>query len=336
MTTSDVPEPQVAISSEADSCYPWHAKVVAVVVPLNRSAPVPDRVASGLYGFEVLDEDQLLLTPGTVALPVLEADWRFADTAFDRFGETVALDLVQNTARFVVRESTTLVRVEDDGELIWTTAERLMPKDVEAWNAEKRAGPGRERRILQIRRDARGHRYATLREALTDMTVSPSPAPADWPFRRQSAVHELLTAARAAGEEISGFRDYFVRSSGVPSEHSVAHKHRDLLGVLAHAVSFDQIDAPQSAALELVARLVLQIHQATRRCPRNPDFRGTTMMTSSTLGASGGVLVGGFARFIAEEQKSEAFTLKQQRLYAEEEDKRAGGRKGPDGAQGKK
>lgn len=266
----------------------------------------------------------------------MEAGSRYADTAFERFGEIVSLDLMQNGALFVARESTALVRVENDGELVWTTAERLMPKDVEAWKAEKRAGPGRDSRILPTRRDGRGHRYAAFREAFTDMTSLPSPAPPDWPFRGPSAVHELLTAARAAGEELSGFHDYFVRSSGIPSEHPVAHKHRDLLGVLAHAVSFDQLDAPQIASLELVARLVLQIHQATKRSPRNPDLRGTMMMTSSSLDASGGVLVGEFAWFVAEEQKSEAFTLKQQRLYAEEEDKRAAGRKGPDGAQGKK
>ena len=45
-------------------------------------------------------------------------------------------------------------------------------------------------------------------------------------------------------------------------------------------------------------------------------------MTTSRLDATGGVLTGGFAKFVAEEQKSEAFTLKQQRLYAEEDDKR--------------
>ena len=45
-------------------------------------------------------------------------------------------------------------------------------------------------------------------------------------------------------------------------------------------------------------------------------------MVMSKLDASGGVLTGDFARFVADEQKSEALTLKQQRLYAEEEDKR--------------
>ncbi len=33
-------------------------------------------------------------------------------------------------------------------------------------------------------------------------------------------------------------------------------------------------------------------------------------------------MTGDFARYVADEQKAEAFTLKQQRLHAEEEDKR--------------
>ena len=44
----------------------------------------------------------------------------------------------------------------------------------------------------------------------------------------------------------------------------------------------------------------------------------------SKLDSAGGVLTGDFGRFIAEEQKTEAFTLKQQRLYAEEAEKRSG------------
>ena len=66
----------------------------------------------------------------------------------------------------------------------------------------------------------------------------------------------------------------------------------------------------------------MQIHQAVKRAPKAPDFRGTQLMVMSRLDSSGGVLTGDFARFVADEQKSEAFTLKQQRLFAEEEEKR--------------
>ena len=41
-------------------------------------------------------------------------------------------------------------------------------------------------------------------------------------------------------------------------------------------------------------------------------------MTDSQLVAAGNVLTGDFAKWTAEEQKAESFTLKQQRLYADE------------------
>ena len=47
-------------------------------------------------------------------------------------------------------------------------------------------------------------------------------------------------------------------------------------------------------------------------------------MIMSRLDSSGGVLSGDFARYVADEQKALAFTLKQQRLFSEEEDKRKG------------
>ena len=56
-------------------------------------------------------------------------------------------------------------------------------------------------------------------------------------------------------------------------------------------------------------------------------------MVMSSLSSAGGVLTGSFARFVAEEQKAHAFTLKQQRLYAEEENKRQN-RGGPSGSGG--
>ena len=114
----------------------------------------------------------------------------------------------------------------------------------------------------------------------------------------------------------------------------VAVKHRDLCSILHHLLAFDQVNGGELAGCELIARLILQIHTATRKNAKAPDFRGTHMMVMSSLDSSGGVLTGDFARWTAEEQKSYAFALKQQRLYAEEEGKHSkpgkGGGKGED------
>ena len=67
------------------------------------------------------------------------------------------------------------------------------------------------------------------------------------------------------------------------------------------------------------------MERGVHRNPKAPDFRGLDVMLASRLDSGAPVTTGEFAKFIAEEQKAEAFTMKQQRLYAEEEDKRRGG-----------
>ena len=65
-----------------------------------------------------------------------------------------------------------------------------------------------------------------------------------------------------------------------------------------------------------------------KRNPKQPDFRGLEIMVATKLDASGGLLTGDFAKFVAEEQKAEAFTMKQQRLYAEETARKGKNKKG--------
>ena len=321
----------------AASCD-WEIEVLDLadhtVVPLARGAEPPQRVRGNIYMRTEVDEvaraaahaeaRALAVVVGsavTGGASATSAEWYFSDTDHERVGETVPGDCVRNPAVMVMRGSSALVNLgEEDG---WTHAERVLPADHSAWVDEKRNGPGRDPRVLPLQKDARGQRYCNLREALTNMTPLTEPPPKDWPFRGPSAALELLQSARAAGEDLTTFHAYFLQSSGLSAESQVAIKHRDLLAVLTHLVCFDQGNAPQLASAELVARLVLQIHQAVKRCPRAPYFRGTQVMVMSKLDSSGGLLTGDFARFVADEQKTEAFTMKQQRLFAEEEENKS-------------
>eukprot|EP00974_Lingulodinium_polyedra_P098710 9566594-Lingulodinium_polyedra.AAC.1 len=75
-----------------------------------------------------------------------------------------------------------------------------------------------------------------------------------------------------------------------------------------------------------MARRALQIQRAVRRCPRHPSFDGLDVMLSSQLDESGGIVTSRFDAFVAEEQKSRAQVMKQQRMWAEErqhEDKKS-------------
>ena len=358
----DIPEPQVAVDFPDDQFFTWHVRVLVTqlgdggrwvafspdlepevidladhrVVPLVRDAVFPQRIRGDVYYRVNITEDDLTNTvqecralaavlgvTGPSRPTTLVADWVYADPAFDRFGEVVDSSLTMNPATMLSRDSVALVRVGADDGVEWTTAERIPLADVDLWKDEKRSGPGRDPRVLPLVREGDRARFRSLRSIVSDTTYPDPKAPdPDWPFPGPSAVKELLAAARAAGEELTGFHDYFLRSSGLNPDHAVAIKHRDLLAIMLHFLNYDQVNAGRLAGMEAMARYVLQIHQAVRRNPKNPDFKGTSVFTLSHLGSSGGVLTGDFARYVADEQKSHAFMLKQHRLYAEEEEKR--------------
>ena len=357
----DVEEHQIAVEYPNDPNFPWHQRFLVHrlddqrwigfsadlepevldvtqvrVLPLPRGGAIPARIRGQLYYVAALTDAELdgaraeclalanIIGAGGGGGPApAAAQWRFGDTGYEKFGETIDAAILGDVGRMVTRGASGLVRVKEDGNSFWTFAERIGDANEEVWLTEKRSGPGRDPRVLPASRDSQGHRYRAARECFADMTFhDPKKPEVDWPFDGPSALKELLVACRAAGEELTGFHEYYLRSSGLPLDHPVAIKHRDLLAVLHHLVAFDQLNLGRSGGGEKLARLILQIHQAVKRSPKNPDFRGTELMTMSTLDASGGVLTGAFAKHVAEEQKSAAFTMKQQRLYADEEDSR--------------
>ena len=85
--------------------------------------------------------------PTAAALGGEDSTWFYSDTAFTSFSQEVPLHLVNDPERFVVRAAVSLVCHDGDD---WTTAERVRNKDVPAWLNEKRAGAGRDPRVLQV------------------------------------------------------------------------------------------------------------------------------------------------------------------------------------------
>jgi len=360
MTAYDIPETQVLLYFDGDPGHSWHHRVLLVplgnagrwvatstdwetevldlmdhvVIPLSRNTVFPARVADDHYtrplSNRALDrvraEARALAAAMGVAPPAATgadaAMWVLSDPAHEKFGEEVDERLTFDPARALYRGSVGLIKIDDE----WTVMERVLRTDVVDWKAEKAAGPGRDARVLPISREGQKTRFRTVREALRDVTPLTDPPAKDWPFRGPSATMELLTAVRAVSDDFAQFHEYFIRTSGLASEHAAAIKHKDLLGVLMHLTCFDQLNVTQLAGAEACSRYILQIHAAVKRNPKAPDFKGLGVMTASYLDATGGILTGGFAKFVAEEQKNEAFTLKQQRLYAEEAAKRQTGK----------
>ena len=122
-----------------------------IVVPIPRRAPAPARVSGNLYAPDALTGDQLAAVrleadalgnvlgaapagPGAAASAGgLAADWRFADTAYEKFGETVPPDITRNPLRLQARGAAGLAEVEEEGETFWTFVERVGDQDLDEW-----------------------------------------------------------------------------------------------------------------------------------------------------------------------------------------------------------
>ena len=76
----------------------------------------------------------------------------------------------------------------------------------------------------------------------------------------------------------------WLRKSGVPEKSSAAREHRGISIASRLLPSFDQADAANSAAAELLSRRLLQIEAATRRNPRQPDLEGLDGILDVALG----------------------------------------------------
>ena len=160
---------------------------------LGRDAPWPVGIGA-VYGFDnPISEADLaqIRTEGNRLAEVLGAApvgglgtpgsadgrWRYADPGFHCFGEEVPVDIRAADARVRLEGVSGLISApDDDDQLVWTFAQRVDERDLVEWLDSKRAGVGRDARLLESRRDPDGARATLLRRAYGDHYVSTSGA----------------------------------------------------------------------------------------------------------------------------------------------------------------
>jgi len=364
--TLDTDLTQVAIDFFADQ-FPWHHRVLLLqvsgakwivgtpdlevqvcdlgahrVVTLPRNGRWPAQVSGQIYAFDPITDAQRdrMMSSALQLGKILGADtssvsaggmakqWRVADPGHERFDEVIAPELVIPGDRAVIRSDHALWSPAD-GE--WIALERVGDRDHPDWLEAKRGGPGRDRRIIPVQRDSLMKRRVLLRDALTHYRETPFD---DWPFRGARATRELLDSVAADGFELGSFHAAWVQRCGASPHAAVVHEHRVGFDYLQLFMSYDQCDLTNLAGVEALSRRLLIIEKAIRRNPKAPDFSGTEMFTASTFDESGGAVVSGFDKYMAQEQQAQAVILKQNRLWAEEresEKKKQSGRGGGGG-----
>ncbi len=200
----------------------------------------------------------------------------------------------------------------------WSTACALTPPDT--WAAYIiRAADGRARdvRLLGDFRDQAGVRHLPFKDALLRSKEASLPG---FPLKGPRAAPELLLAIRDAGQ--SSYDDHcttWLRKSGISEKAAAAREHRTISISLRLMQTYDQIDAANSAAGELLSRRLLQIEAATRRNPRQPDFEGLDGILDVALDEGGSAILPRFTEWVGKQQQAEASVLKAGRQWHEEQ-----------------
>ena len=355
MPVLDITTRQCLIDHYEDANFAWHHRLLFIkgpnlswiwltpdgeiqhgnladhrVIALRRGGAYPPHcIAEGVYGFDPLGPGELegymadaralatiLGFPGgedDVAAP-RTARWFVNDPVSNEYGFELPPDAVANPGVFVRRGDVALVEVNGQ----WCTACALMPPDT--WAAYIiRAADGRARdvRLLGDFRDQAGVRHLPFKDALLRSKEAVLPG---FPLKGPRAAPELLLAIRDAGQ--SSYDDHcttWLRKSGISEKAAAAREHRTISISLRLMQTYDQIDAANSAAGELLSRRLLQIEAATRRNPRQPDFEGLDGILDVALDEGGSAILPRFTDWVGKQQQAEASVLKAGRQWREEQ-----------------
>ena len=292
------------------------------VVPWPRNSGPPGNLAPAVVNAfdELVDLDAMRRMAGAYAdimgAAVAEgnetAEWRVADTANEAFGEVVPAEALGDDEHFVRRGTSALAQING----VWVAVEAVTPVKEVAWRQMKCTGPGRDCRLLAEHKDSDSKRTMTLDDILL---VLEKKTEKHWPLTGPPALKEFLTRVKASSRTLSAHQAKWLAKSGMHGKSSLGREHGFLLEVLEMAMSYDQLNGMNIAALEVLARRIVQIEIAVRRSPKSPDFEGLDVMLERGEDDTGGMNLPDFFNWLSSKQKDEAMIMKQFRLFREEQ-----------------
>ena len=112
--------------------------------------------------------------------------------------------------------------------------------------------------------------------------------------------------------------------SGISSSSGSSRSHRRVCDALQAFLLKDRLNLCALAGGEILGRFLVEIETAISRNPRCPDYADLEVISGATISHFGALALPSYQQHIAELQRSEAFILKQRRMWAEEQLPRSG------------
>ena len=261
--------------------------------------------------------------------------WRVADPAARSFGDEVPAQIVADQASFMTPDVAgdedylcALVLIDN----CWTFCQQVADDDRAAWERALVSANRRDARLTgDSREPASGRRFISFADSFGLQHVATQPP---FPLSGMRVTHEFVKTLRATGMEWLSHHLDFVHKSGISPNSNITRAHRRLTEALHAFQQQDMLNLPSLSGAEILMRYLVQIEMAVARNPRSPDFQDLDAVVASTVNEYGGLVLPEYSKFIAQIQKDEAFTLKQQRQWREEQATRSRGRGSGDDAGG--
>ena len=190
------------------------------VVTLTRGGIIPDRIPGNFYMFDEMDDDDLTririealqlarvvgidTAAAAAGVPAAPDWWIIADTAHEKLGEPIRPDLAGDPSRFIMKDAIGMANIGDTDD-DWVAIENVALSDHTPWTSSKQAGPGRDARLLPIKRTHRGVRRSSLSDALGQFQAVTQ---ADWPFRGPRSFTEFLEGVEATGLDLPAYHGH--------------------------------------------------------------------------------------------------------------------------------
>ncbi|CAK0884216.1 unnamed protein product [Prorocentrum cordatum] len=351
--TLDLAEPQVLIDFPDDAAgLRWHHRLLLIqtptpgvwiastpdysvqrldlnvhrVVALARNGPFPAAQWHESYVFDnpipAVDLARIRQQAGSLALvlgqvgpapaapPGAAGVWRVADPSHRAFGDDIP------TQDYLCG----LVMIGG----CWTFCQLVVDSDKDAWERALISDHRKDARVAGDTRDPlTGQRLSSFVDSLALQYAASDPP---FPLGGQRVAHEYMRTLRATGLERVAHHLDFVHKSGISPNSNITRAHRRLTDALHAFQQQDMLNLPSLVGIEVLVRYLVQIGMAVARNPRSPDFQDLDAVVASTVNEYVGLVLPEYTKYIAQIQKDEAFTLKQQRQWCEEQISRARGR----------
>ena len=255
--------------------------------------------------------------------------WRVADPSHDEFDQELPPAVLADPAQFTATPSRGTEEFASGLALVegaWVFVQCVDSEDRARWRHGLVCAHAHDTRTLGDERDFDSDRRFSSFRDLVNLAYEPkSPA---FALQGQRVTKEMLTALYANGFEFVSHHLDFVAKSGLSPNSGTARTHRRVSEALQMLFTVDMLNLPGVAGAEVLCRYLAQIEVAVARNPRAPDFADLDIVAGSTVNQSGGLVLPAYAKYVAEIQRDEAFTLKQRRQWQEEQialQRRSGG-----------